>query len=75
MKNPNSCEVCGIDIYTTCGLCKAPVHYFPHKCGKNGKNCFLNFHSDNFFGLARTYVDLIGKKKGSENSNSFNKKA
>ena len=29
MNNPKVCEVCGIDRYTTCGLCKTSVNCFP----------------------------------------------
>ena len=61
-KNSKPDEVCGIDSYTTYGMCKAPVKYFPHKCGKNSQNCFIDFHSDNFFGLKRTYAELVEKE-------------
>ena len=63
MKNPKACEVCGIDSYTTYGMCKASVHYFPQKVWQKSQKWFINFHSDNFFGLVWTYVDLIGNKK------------
>ena len=63
VNNPKACEVCGIDIYTSYGLCKASVHYYPHICGENSKNCFVDFNSDKFFGLARIDVELIGNKK------------
>ena len=62
-KNAKPCEVCGLDTYTTCGLCKAPVHYFPQKGSQKGQSCFIDYHNDNFFGLARKDVALIGKKK------------
>ena len=28
-KKPMTCEVCGIDSYTACGICKSSVKYFP----------------------------------------------
>ena len=55
--------MCGIDIYIPREKCKSPVHYFTQKGGKKSQNLFFEYHSDNFFGIARTDVDLIGKKK------------
>eukprot|EP00957_Ditylum_brightwellii_P163520 12449744-Ditylum_brightwellii.AAC.1 len=62
-KNAKPCEVCGLDSYTTRGLYKTPVHYFQHKGWQKNQNCFADYHNDNFFGLARKNVALIGKKK------------
>ena len=59
---PNPCEVCGIYSYTKCGLFNALVHYFPHKGGQKSQILFAAFHSNNFFGLERIDVDLIGNK-------------
>ena len=63
LKNPKAYEVCDIDSYTKCCLCKTSVHYFPHKFGQKSQKLFFDFHSDNFFGLARKDVYFIEKKK------------
>ena len=63
VKNPKVCKVCGIDRYITCGMCKASAHYFPQKVEQKSQIFFVDFHNDNFFGIARTDVDLIGREK------------
>ena len=47
--NVNPCGVCGLDCYTTCGLCKrASVHFFSQKGSQKSKACFAGYHSDQF---------------------------
>ena len=61
VKCAKKCEVCGIDVYTTCTLCPGNpgLHFFPSKGIGKGKQCFLEFHSDNFFGLAKSDITLF----------------
>eukprot|EP00957_Ditylum_brightwellii_P055655 4216746-Ditylum_brightwellii.AAC.1 len=59
--NAKPCDVCGIDSYTTRGLCKVHVHYFPQKGGQKGHDCFLEYHNKYFFGLARKDTTLVKK--------------
>ena len=61
--NPKPCEACGADYYTTCVLCNAPLHFFPQRGCHTKNTCFLKYHSDAFFGLARSDSTLIGKTK------------
>jgi hypothetical protein len=55
------CLVCGEMSYSTCKLCgDKPLHFFPRKGKSAGKACFVDYHSDSFFGLAsddRTVVN------------------
>jgi hypothetical protein len=55
------CLVCGEMSYSTCKLCgDKPLHFFPRKGKSAGKACFIDYHSDSFFGLAsddRTVVN------------------
>ena len=51
--------------YSTCKLCgNKPLHFFPRKGKSAGKACFVDYHSDSFFGLAtddRTVVNSSTK--------------
>jgi hypothetical protein len=51
--HPKKCVVCGEPSYSVCKLCgNKPLHFLP-KSGKSaGKDCFFDYHSDSFFGLA-----------------------
>ena len=44
-----------------CTLCpnNPGVHFFPVKGIAKGKSCFLDFHSDEFFGLAKSDTKLF----------------
>ena len=61
IKCAKACEVCGVDTYTVCTLCpnNPGVHFFPVKGIAKGKSCFLDFHSDEFFGLAKSDTKLF----------------
>ena len=66
IKCAKQCEVCGKDTYTTCSLCPGNpgVHFFPTKGESKGQDCFVRFHSDDFFGLAKSDFTLFqGMKK------------
>ena len=41
---------------------EAILTLFPTFMRKKSKNCFIDFHSDNFFGLKRTYAELVEKE-------------
>jgi hypothetical protein len=62
-KHPLSCRVCGDHCYSVCTMCDKPLHFFPNR-GKNvGKNCFLEYHNDSFFGLAVDDCKVMKKRK------------
>jgi hypothetical protein len=62
-KHPLSCRVCGDNCYSVCTLCDKPLHFFPSR-GKNmGKNCFLEYHNDSYFGLAVDDCKVMKKRK------------
>eukprot|EP00957_Ditylum_brightwellii_P134804 10277883-Ditylum_brightwellii.AAC.1 len=63
VKNPNPCEVCGVPSCILCGLCGESVQYFPQKGGQKSQNRFVDYHCENFFGLARDDMTLVGKHK------------
>ena len=47
------CVVCGEPTYSACKLCgDKPLHCLPSKGKSAGKDCFFDYHSDSFFGLA-----------------------
>ena len=43
VRKPKAREVCGIDSYTTCGICKAPAYYFSKKGGQKSQIASLTF--------------------------------
>ena len=61
IKCAKQCEVCGIDCYTVCTLCPGNpgIHCFPSKGIAKEEQCFLEFHSDGFFGLAKSEINLF----------------
>ena len=50
-KHGVKCFVCGNLCYKKCALCKVSLHHFDRKGDGHGKNCFLQYHSKNYFGL------------------------
>ncbi len=64
IKCAKTCEVCGVDVYTVYMLClgRPGIHFFPTKGIAKGKQCFLDFHSDKFYGLARIDATLFDGK-------------
>eukprot|EP00957_Ditylum_brightwellii_P076424 5808279-Ditylum_brightwellii.AAC.1 len=62
VKNPKPCKVCGVPSYILCGLCGESVHCFSQKGGKQKQNCFVDYHCENFFGLKRADMTLVGKR-------------
>eukprot|EP00957_Ditylum_brightwellii_P118269 9020453-Ditylum_brightwellii.AAC.1 len=63
VKTLKPCEVCGLECYTKCNLCNTAVHYFPQKGSQKNQTCFVDVHSDYFFGLARNDATMVGKKQ------------
>lgn len=53
LKHPKACRVCGGDAYSICGICNVPLHFMPSKGRHANKTCFIDYHDDCFFGLAR----------------------
>ena len=52
-KNGGACNICGKLAYTKCTICNVHLHFFPLKGDNANKSCFLDFHDENFLGLAR----------------------
>ena len=59
--NPSPCEVCGVSTYWKCTICNRFICLLDKRHWKGAK-CAITFHSENFFGLARSdYIDVLGK--------------
>jgi hypothetical protein len=59
--NAGPCEVCGLPTYWTCMRCGKNMCLL-NKRNWNGAKCAFRFHSEKFFGLARSdYLDVLGK--------------
>ena len=66
MKHAQVCSFCGELAYTRCTVCpeKPALHLFPAKGPNKEKSCFVDYHSDCCFGLARRdFPVLLGKSK------------
>jgi hypothetical protein len=51
------------------------LHFFPTKGPNKGKSCFIDYHNDSCFGLARRdYQVLLGKSKSEWSPPSDKKK-
>ena len=63
-KHPKKCVVCGEDSHSFCGICGKALHMLPTRGPNVNKTCFIHYHSDSFFGLAKedSSVALIKKK-------------
>jgi hypothetical protein len=63
MKRPKVCHVCGEPAYSKCGLCDVTLHYFSKRGAHAGAECYLLYHSDAFFGLAKQDAIMVHKRK------------
>jgi hypothetical protein len=63
IKRPHVCHVCGEPAYSKCGLCDVTLHYFSKRGAHAGAECFLQYHSDAFFGLAKSDAIMVKKRK------------
>jgi hypothetical protein len=63
MKRPKVCHVCGEQAYSMCGLCDVALHYFSKRGAHAGAECYVLYHSDAFFGLAKQDAILVKKRK------------
>jgi hypothetical protein len=63
IKRPKICHVCGAEAYSKCGLCNVALHYFPKRGASTGAECFMQYHSDAFFGLAKQDATIVQKRK------------
>ena len=43
-------------------ICDRALHVFPQWEKQTKKDCFINFHDESFFGLAKCNMDYVGKK-------------
>ena len=39
------------------------MHFFPTKGGSAGRNCFVDYHDEGFYGLAISDCNLVNKRK------------
>jgi hypothetical protein len=64
LQNKRICVVCGKPCRYVCKICDKAMHY-PSFTKKDEvpKQCFLNYHNTNFFGLAMEDHKLVGKKR------------
>ena len=51
-KHPKICVVCGNNAYSLCQLCGKAMYFLPTKGGCAGRNCFVDYHDEMFYGLA-----------------------
>ncbi len=63
MKRPTVCHVCGEPAYSKCGLCDVTLHYFTKRGANAGAECFILYHNDAFFGLAKQDATIVKKRK------------
>ena len=63
IKHPHMCHVCGKPAYSKCGLCDVTLHYFLKRGAHAWAECFLQYHSDTFFGLAKSDAIIVKKRK------------
>jgi hypothetical protein len=64
IKHPKVCHVCcGEPAYSKCGLCDVTLHYFSKRGANAGAECYILYHSDAFFGLAKQDATIINKRK------------
>jgi hypothetical protein len=63
LKRPKVCHVCGEPAYSKCGLCNVTLHYFSKRGANAGAECYLLYHSNAFFGLAKQDATLVNKRK------------
>lgn len=64
-KHGVKCFVCGNLCYKKCVTCKVSLHHFDRKGDGHGKNCFLQYHSSNYFGICfgdRALSNMIAKE-------------
>ena len=57
------CVFCDEMSYTKCGICDAALHNNPSTGKCKGRNCYLDYHSDVCFGLAKNDSHMIRKRK------------
>jgi hypothetical protein len=66
LKHEKMCAFCGEPAYTICTICpeQPALHFYPAKGPNLDKSCFLDYHNDCCFGLAkRDCTVLLGKRK------------
>ena len=60
-KHAVKCFVCGENTYKKCGICGVALHHFDNRGAGKDKNCFLQYHSCDYFGLCFGDRSLVGK--------------
>ena len=62
-KHGKTCVVCGEMAYSICKMCDRAMHFFPQKGKCTGKDCFVDYHNEVFFGLALDDASLVNKRR------------
>ena len=69
------CAVCHTKTYTSCGICRTKASandghpqlcFYPSKGPGAGNSCFLDYHNDVFFGLAKKDCNSVVRKDPTE---------
>ena len=61
--HPTKCAYCGLPAYLKCELCGVFLHNNPARGECKGKQCFILYHDDSCFGLAKKDVVLTDTPK------------
>ena len=77
MKHDQVCSFCVEPAYTRCMVCpeRPALYFFPAKGPNKEKSCFIDYHNDCCFGLARRdFPGLLGRNKNEWSPPSDRKK-
>jgi hypothetical protein len=64
IKHACLCAVCGEPAHSKCQICGMYLHYLPNRGSYKGATCYIDYHNDMFFGLAKSDCKLVNKCKG-----------
>ena len=62
-RHGGACVVCGETAQTKCMLCGVYLHCLPQRGEHARKQCFFEYHSESFFGLAKADYELAKIRK------------
>ena len=60
-KHGKKCAVCGEQTFKHCGICKVALHQDCRRGPGVGKNCFMEYHDPNYYGLCFADRNDVGK--------------
>ena len=74
-KYGKKCVVCGEIAYSFCKLCgNTSMHFFTQEGKCTGKDCFMDYHNEVFFGLDLDDAKLANKRKSNWNPPNITKR-